>query len=445
MRMRHLESLKSLLLACLVILSVILTFSIWSYTPKYELIEQPPTVDVSIAKKRELIEVIKPYKMLFHFEDGYQGTTDIEEIDSLIKRMKDWKITDLTLEKQNFDEEQFYHFMQKKKHLTLFFMGDVPLPAYDSILNVEQSNIPEVAFDRIVIEWSEDRSAITLYFLSQENYWKYKATVQTPDPQQFYRTFLELGRTYDPYVEVTENPEHFLVVPEQTVEIVRNTYYQEETSPTKFRDALFNDPNAVRRTQVGGNLEEYQDDHALMTVDTEKKVLHFVQPVVESKEMAIPSDLILSTIDFVNEHGGWTDDYRYAGMNPLKRKTSFQLYAHGYPVWSDGTTTSTTIEQIWGEERVFKYSRPYYTLDLTLPSETSVAPLPSGKEVTDRLKAANFVDFSRVEEILPAYYLRPDEQNNRVFILEPAWYYSINGNWTRLTPEALGGVAIGLE
>ena len=47
-------------------------------------------------------------------------------------------------------------------------------------------------------------------------------------------------------------------------------------SPSRFRDALFSDPNAVRRSQVGTNLEEFQDDNALMTINTDKKNLDYV-------------------------------------------------------------------------------------------------------------------------------------------------------------------------
>ena len=30
----------------------------------------------------------------------------------------------------------------------------------------------------------------------------------------------------------------------------------------------------------------------------------------ESKEIPIPSELLLNTFDFVNEHGGWTDEFQ---------------------------------------------------------------------------------------------------------------------------------------
>ena len=49
-------------------------------------IEQSPTVDISIAEEEEkLKDIIKPYKLLFNFEEGLKGTTDSDEIDQLLK------------------------------------------------------------------------------------------------------------------------------------------------------------------------------------------------------------------------------------------------------------------------------------------------------------------------------------------------------------------------
>lgn len=444
--MKRIEFIKSIVLAFLIGLSIVLTFSIWTYTPKYDFIEQPPTVDVSIAEKQNLGEVIKPYKLLYHFEDGYKGTTVTEEIDTLIESMKSWTITDLTLEDQSYENEKLVSFMRQPNQFTLFFQGDVPLPVFDNILNLDHTNIPEVSFDRLVVDWSSSSSMINMSFISQRNNWKYRAKVRVPDSNHFYKSLITKTKDYMEYKEVAMSSQHFLAVPAMPIELIRNTYYHEETSPGKFRDGLFNDPNAVRRSQIGSNLEEYQDDHALMTVDTAMKTLSFVHPVVESKEMAIPSELLLNTIDFVNEHGGWTDEYRYSYMNPLQRRVKFQLYIHGIPVWSDSTITSTEIEQVWGEDRIFKYTRPYYTLNLTLPSETDIAELPSGTDVVEAISKIDLIDVNDIEEIMPAYYMMHEEDNSRLFILEPSWYYSLNGNWIRFSPKQLeGGGSSGLE
>ncbi|MBO1914459.1 hypothetical protein J4G37_57775, partial [Microvirga sp. 3-52] len=105
-----------------------------------------------------------------------------------------------------------------------------------------------------------------------------------------------------------------------SLEIIRNTYYQDAISPSRFRDALFNDPNAVRRSQVGQNVEEFQDDNALMTINTDKKILDYVHPTTpKTSDVSIPSELFLDVFDYINEHGGWSNEYRLANLNPLSR------------------------------------------------------------------------------------------------------------------------------
>ena len=54
------------------------------------------------------------------------------------------------------------------------------------------------------------------------------------------------------------------------------------------------------------------------------------------------------------------------------------------------------------------------------------------------------VDFDAVEEITPGYFMKYDPEGN-ILIMEPAWFYLINGNWSRFSPERLGGELIGLE
>ena len=96
-----------------------------------------------------------------------------------------------------------------------------------------------------------------------------------------------------------------------------------------FKMLLFSDPNAVRRGQISSSREEYQDDHAIMSIETMMKTLNLFHPVAESKELAIPSELLLNTIDFVNEHGGWTDELQIYIYESKITKVKFQLFVHG--------------------------------------------------------------------------------------------------------------------
>ena len=313
---------------------------------------------------------------------------------------------------------------------------------YSNVLNIEELKIPEITFDRVIVEWNTSNTTMDIYFISRENKLLYSAKANVLEVQNFQQTILTTADSYSEYAEVSPGNTPFLAVPVDRIELPRNTYSQGEISPSRFRDALFRDPNAVKRSQVEANLNEFKDDRAIMTVNTLTKDLDYVHPTADSNELAIPSELLFNTFDFINEHAGWTDDYRYSHMDPLTRYVEFQLYVHGLPVFSD--TTSTKMEQTWGEDRIFRYMRPYYTLDSSLPSETEVKTLPSGLEVGEMLIDSKEIDFSIVEEIIPGYYMKHDREDN-LFMLEPTWYYLINDNWIRFSPEQFGGEMIGLE
>jgi regulatory protein YycH of two-component signal transduction system YycFG len=66
--LKYVETVKSIVLFLLVALSIILTFSIWTYSPHYEPIEQLPSVDISIGDKKKIDEIKKPYNVVFNFD-----------------------------------------------------------------------------------------------------------------------------------------------------------------------------------------------------------------------------------------------------------------------------------------------------------------------------------------------------------------------------------------
>ena len=135
-----------------------------------------------------------------------------------------------------------------------------------------------------------------------------------------------------------------------------------------------------------------------MKVYTDKKKLEFVYPASES-QMSLQFHLSCwrNTIYFVNEHGGWTDEFRYTYMDPRTRTVRFRLFLHGLPVYAD-SSLSTEIVQKWGKNGIFSYTRPYYTLsDVCL--NRNLSNFPSGLDVAERLMESDNLEFDTVEEI----------------------------------------------
>ncbi|MFC5601682.1 YycH family regulatory protein [Sporosarcina koreensis] len=447
MGLKYIEPIKSIILLLLVLMSVTFTFSIWTYAPQLDTIEQSPTVDISIGASKKVEDIIKPYKFLIKYDDSLNGTTEQEWIDHILKEMDTWKVTQLVREPNEMNKGQMKSFFEQTNQFTLFFQGEVPLPVYDEILAIvddQLTRIPEFSFDRLVVRWNPKEIAFEAHFINRATGIHYHGKIAASDTMTSYRQIIREGEKLPAYAEVNAQDSAYLAVPAEPIIMLQSTYIQEEISPTRFRDALFNDPNAVRRSQVDATHEEFGDDHALLGVNTETKMLNFAHPAAFSGEpAAYPSDLLKDVIDSINEHGGWTDSYRFSYIKPYYRNVKFQLYIHGYPVFSEPPHTGTTeIAQYYGVNRVFRYIRPYYTLDVSLNDEEE--ELPSGIKIVNELMGIENFDFGTVEEITTGYIMKHDLER-RIYIMEPTWFYYAKGNWVPYILQQGGGEQIGLE
>ncbi|MBD7984175.1 hypothetical protein H9649_06255 [Sporosarcina sp. Sa2YVA2] len=443
MGLKYIEPIKSIVLLLLVLLSITFTMSIWTYTPRLDPIDQSQTVDISIGKRKNVEEIIKPYKFLIKTDDFLKGTTEQEDLEKIIDEMATWKITQLLKDPVEMNKKQMNSFFEQPNQFTLYFQGDVPLSIYNEILKIEEDNIPAFSFDRLVVRWNPKDLSFEVHFLNRATGTHYYGRVAATYTMQSYRSLVLGSETFLNYSEIGQVDTTYLAVPDEPIQMKKLTYFQEEISPTRFRDALFNDPNAVRRSQVDATHEEFGDDHASMIVDTDSKMLNFVHPAAETREPSTSADLLMDVIDSINEHGGWTNSYRFSHISPYYRYVKFQLFAKGYPVHSE-VSEMTEIAQYYGDNRVFRYIRPYYILDGPLDEDVQ---LPTGVEVANALKSSDKVEFSTVEEISVGYMMKHDV-DQRVYVLEPTWFYLIKGNqgkWYEYTPEQDGGDQFGLE
>ena len=444
--MRHIETIKSVVLLLLVLLSITFTFSIWSYAPKFDSIDPDQSVDGSITSvhnKKPISDIVLPYKWVFKFNnDELFGTTDTTVIQPVLEEMMRWKVFGLTSVNQELTPEELHSILTKGNQYSLYYSGEVPVSVYEDVLEIEDKNIPEILFNRLIVNWNPEDSLPEVHFISTVSMTHYKAKVKMEDTQRFQKSIIDKGKRLSQYKEVQVNETRTIAVSSEPITAIHSTYIEEEINPSLFKDALFNDPNAVRKNSLGTNTEEYGDDHALMNVNTKTKVLNFAYPP-ESLEIAIPSELMTATIDFVNDHSGWTDDYRYSYMNPVSRYIKFQLHDNGLPVFSDVPDGAEITEKL-GENRVYKYIRPYFTLNS--PIKTYEVTLPPATEVARQLQASEDLDFTAIEEIKPGYLLIHDTDVG-VLKFEPHWFYYVKGNWEMYEQELnrKGGGLLGLE
>lgn len=444
--MRYLEHVKSAVLLILVALSLLLTFSIWTYTPPYATIDDPPVVDIAIAEKKRTSDVIKPYRMLLSYSGaaGIKGSLNSNEMEGIMGIMRSWTLEAPKLSDNEVSIEEMNTLLRMQNQLVFSYPAEIPIQSFRQIMPFADQAIPDFSFDHLIVHWKSQAGESDLHvtFLNSVSQRMFESEILSSDIAEVLIRVEDMDRRLPIFNEIVRENLASLYVSSVQLPLEEYTFGLEEISPEKFKNALFSNPNLVRSNPVGTSSQQYTDDTALMNIDYGPRRISYVHPASETELPGDSARLITNSIAFVNEHEGWTDDYRLSRINATTQQITYQLHLKGLPIFSD--TMATDMIQYWGISEVYRYIRPYYTLNQSSPFRTARKQLPSGQFIYDYLVAQGDVDMNLVTDIKPGYYVQRDA-SQPILVLVPYWYYQLSGTWVRIVPEVSGGGAVGLE
>lgn len=442
------ENIKSIILVLLVCFSVLLTWSIWTYQPNYELMEKPNTIEkVAISARKEVDQIIKPDRILYHYKDDkHLGAIDPTEIDKILSEIRKWNFKDF--EDISTQIRNYSNFIHNEGNAVILFPDSIPIELYKTVIDVKDSKLPNFDFDRIVIDVENIQKEVGfVYFISMENRVAYRSRVPASFVHNFQNgTFknAEFNSNFANYVPFKVNNELTFFLPQDESKMLRHQYYSTPLDFEKFKKALFKDPTVVQKTYLPAGVE-YTNGSSLMRVYNDKNILSYINPAEMNESHFMSKNLLKRSIDFVNEHGGWTGSYRFAEMNESNHSVLFRLYDDkGYPIFSEGSGISE-ISETWGQSQIKQYLRSNFLLGLNINTETMETVLSSGEDVIEALKQMQEIEIGKLQNIVIGYSMKKDAQTRSVY-LEPSWYYQYNNQWNQISIDDIGGgLEYGLE
>lgn len=437
------ENSKSVILIILVLVSILLTWNLWTFQPNYETMEKSTNVaEVTLSEKQEVKKIIKPDLALFHIRGEHHGTTNVNELDKLIKEVSQWSFYDVKSYTGNV--ANMNELIHEDGNAEIIFPTEIPVELYRNVLNFEDKKLPTFNFDRIIIKTnnSEKESGI-VYFFSTNNQQVYISRISTTFLNNFNQHFFKNANQYPRYFAFKPTEKRTLYLPEGTTDMMEYKYLPVTLNSDEFKEALFNDPSFVQKSVVPTG-EEFTNGSSKMNINYNSNMLLYVNPTGDTDYVEKSKDLIKRSIDFVNEHGGWTDPYRYVNNDEYNHKVTFRLYSmDGYPVFNDSGISE--INEVWGRNEINKYVRPSISLKLPLKFEMHKVTSPSGYTALAFLQQKKNFKMEQLEAFSLGYRMEKDLKEPRLIVLEPAWFYRYNNTWSLIDTEDLGGVKHGLE
>jgi regulatory protein YycH of two-component signal transduction system YycFG len=432
------ENIKSVILTTLVGISLLVTWNLWTYQPSYKELENADTVqEVSLSSKKEIKDIVKPDQVIFHKGNKYFGTSEDLELENIMTELSRW----------NFDHfknisaeiENIYEIVENNEVVNILYSGSIPISLYKNVLLIRDKNVPSFNFDQIVINMEVEQNGFgVIYFISHENQQIYQSMVPIASISSVKEKYFRQAEQYNPYFQYKMGSNKMIYLPENETQLVSYQYLTTPLNAGKLKDALFSDPSRVQK-DVSAIGEEYKDASNLMKVNNVSNMILYVDLAEEETQAINSNDLLHKSINFVNEHGGWTDNYRYVELDNVQKAVLFRLYLAGYPIFSENSDVSE-LRLEWGKTDISSYERSNFSrnFSLSLLKTTYQTNMQSGHEVLERIQQMDSFNSNLLEDISIGYQMKKDSQSLLVD-LEPCWYYLYDGDWKPLTFEGVGG------
>ncbi|PEY46744.1 YycH family regulatory protein [Bacillus cereus] len=411
------ENFKTIVLINLVVISLFLTFNLWTYVPDSTSMQNAKFVQGNEGMNQTKIsDVVRPTSIIVHKDKNHYGSRREADIESIYKPLEVGELHDFR--EISITKGDFLSYVHGEGKVELVFPTDIPFDAVKSMFNMkEKSTDKPKHFNRILLDPSRSKDQeIKINFVSDgDNFKIYEAKLSGLYLKDIVNAQNQFIVSAKPYFDYQLNDMKKLFLPDGTTELSNITYISSNLAVDTFKNALFSDPRYLSPiTEM--SKETFTDGIRSMEIENDRHMLKYKNSSVLTEKTIDNLMLLQKSFEFVSGHSGSLDSYRLDYMN--KGETVFRLNEDGYPVFNaDGLAE---LRQVWGSEEVMEYERPLLSLN-TKGIEQKVT-LPSGHVVIASLENNPEIKKQLIKDIGIGYKLSLDGQ---VVRLQPIWYVKL--------------------
>jgi regulatory protein YycH of two-component signal transduction system YycFG len=397
------EKIKSVVLTILVFISLVLSYFLAYSPPKFDTVVQTDYVrNEVIGTQAELANVLYPEQVILHSGNGTHTLLPLNQqfyhmiYDDFLKR----KIYDGF--HQTSSSTSWDYIRSQSKGIELRFKEAVPLHVLQSILQIKEDTPTEDnLISRMMIYIVRNTDEVRTFFFSNRNEIVYES-VRVDISAINVRKYVAFGASLTNYHMSTWCDSY---LPDKPITLPKMQAKYTEFTADQLKRSLFVDPSMMRYLTGRDGTQIYTDGKRGLQLKYDKHWMNYSDPIsipVESRNDI--KENLLSSIQFINQHGGWNGSFVYSQMTPTQgtgpQTLLFRQYMDNYPLISLNSNPFGYIKLTLQKATVSAYERSLVNIDSknTIRSDAS---LPGGSDLDNLLN--NYVKKLQVVAVFPAY------------------------------------------
>ncbi|MEQ6376370.1 two-component system activity regulator YycH [Bacillaceae bacterium S4-13-56] len=427
--MRTWENIKTVLLTFLIFMSLLLTLVLWNYQPEYDWLDDGTQyVHETKLDGKELAfkNVLSPLKVVLHQNNQHSSLLSASDQLGFYKKMSEWTLTNWTVLS---DRE----IVLQADRLELVLPEEIPYSMIESLFVVEnRRDIPKNgSFSRIVFSIGDYQKNIYISFVPETGNNRLRAQILNANVMDVINDFISASMNNMDFMLFETRKGFPIYLPNGEVDLTKYTYSTNRLDVQPLVNVLFSDPKLVRQSLSSDGEMYYTDGTRGMEVSQNDRYIEFINPPTSDFRELNKEDLITQSIDFMNDHAGWTDEYKLFSIDESTNTINYRLFVKEYPVFDYDNLA--VIEQTWRDREIYQYRRPMIELATTFESSETTT-LRSGQSVIEYLEQ-NQERYSTelIYDIAIGYFMQQRADFSYIVSLEPSWFINYDGTWQRLT------------
>jgi regulatory protein YycH of two-component signal transduction system YycFG len=442
------ELIKSVTLTALILLSLVLTWSLWTFKPSYPFLEDARTVKKQeVDDPAEIQDVVNPTQVIYHHGSELYGAEANNVIEKFHNSLKETNfIIESNSRTQPFDPENRLIKETDHQYIEVIYPVGMTQEIYKEVFSFESeitASKPQYV-DRVFLYQNPSTESIEGYLVSYQTKKMQKIKASNNNLLPLIKSMNEMvaNSSLVPYIshDIEQRSEdgqneikQRFYFPKDKLNLNRYNYISRATNEDTYevyKKALFKDPQAVK-SATSDNEITYADGTAAMVVKILQNRFTYTNFAGSANPNTTQISPLFQSIEYINTHAGWGNPYILSNLGTYT--TDFWLFVENLPVLDPDIQMSLT----WYENELQEYERSLVQLDLSetsIPSSlTEEVTIQSGDSVINKLKESDY-NTNYIKDIRIGYTMKKREPH--IYMLEPQWFinYDIKG-WEPLFKE----------
>ncbi|WP_412989346.1 YycH family regulatory protein [Pediococcus siamensis] len=427
--MRTSRILIHLGLIFVVLLSVVLSWYIWTNPARYERTKQQQSGRNSTSviqneqSKKSVGDIYLPTQVIYRQSStntNLLNNTNVSLTDSLRTAIEKWHLLRASRQSVN-DQKAYQAIVDQNETVMLKYPDTVTAGIFNDAFKQDLHISGKIS--RIVFSVTKRNE---VYLLNDENYAVYKVRTTNQDLVRI-RELLS-GKNISKMAVAETLFNHQLITDYQTpVKVPGYSYLVNKQTAAYFVSTLMDSDNASSvASKEQGNKTIYTDSNKRMSVNNKQGTVSYEDASGQQSYHESASKALSQSFTVLKQLEVSLDNMRYYNYNSKNNAVVYRSHVEGFPIFNQTNYGTVQVELTGPRTKQINFS--LYSLQIPVPTGKRQTTLPSTQTVLQNLQAIGY-KLSEVKGIEIGYQWKTDPASDLVVNLTPTWYINYKNKW----------------